>query len=160
MTPIGHLVLSGGAGALVAATTGTAWPLVAAIGAGVLVDADHAVDYYYWFVRNRRDRVFYLLHGWEYLALLFFAAHVLTWNPLVLGAAVGYSTHLLGDQFANRAYPLTYSLVYRVSRGFLIDQVSRWVIDSPPELSDFVPLGHRIVAGGRWMRSHFARRGA
>ena len=128
MKPAGHIAISSAIGVAVAASTGSPWALATTIGAGALVDADHTLDFYNWFVRGRTGRVFYLLHGWEYLALLTLATAFLGWSPLMMGALLGYLSHLVADQVANHAYRFTYSILYRAVNGFNIRRVSPWTI--------------------------------
>ena len=116
---MGHTVVSLGIGTGVWAATGSLPAVPAAVAAGVLVDSDHVLDYFQWYVKKDLRRVFVLLHGWEYgiagLALVF----AVKYNPVLLGAVLGYLGHLTGDHLANKPdHPLSYSIVYRVYRGF------------------------------------------
>ena len=65
MGPVGHTVASLGIGGSVWAATGSLMAVPAAAAAGVLVDADHILDYFNWYWRRDLRRVFLLLHGWE-----------------------------------------------------------------------------------------------
>jgi len=129
MRPGGHIVVASAVGLGVAAATQSPWAFATSLGAGVLVDADHSVDYFRWFVLKNRGRVLYLLHAWEYLPLLVLASAISDWNPLVLGATAGYLSHLVADQWANKAYALTYSIIYRAAHGFRIQKVSPWTVE-------------------------------
>lgn len=148
MKPAGHIVISSAIGLTVAATTDTPWAMATALVPGVLVDVDHVLDYYQWFIRRKTDRVFYLLHGWEYALLLAVAGLVLSWHPLVLGAFLGYLSHIVADQLVNKAYPLTYSLAYRARHGFLMSRVSPWTIEgSTADLAKVLtafPMGKKL----------------
>jgi hypothetical protein len=144
--PAGHIGISAALGAGIAVTAGDPAALVTAVGAGVLIDADHTLDYYQWYGKGRREHVFYLLHGWEYGVLLVFVAFIFDWNPLLLAAALAYLAHIMADQIANNGYPLTYSLLYRAMHGFNMSRVSPWRVDGPPpRLRDLVPLGHVLA---------------
>jgi hypothetical protein len=133
MSPGGHIGVATAVGVGVAVVTQSPWAIATAVGAGVLVDADHSIDYYRWFVMQNRKRVFYLLHAWEYLPLLVLASAVSDWNPLFLGATAGYLSHLVADQWANKAYALTYSLIYRAVHGFNMQKISPWKIEGSHE---------------------------
>ena len=148
MKPVGHIAVASAVGLGVAAATQSPWAVVTALGSGVLVDADHAIDYYRWFVLRKRERVFYLLHAWEYLPLLVLASAISGWNPLLLGATAGYLSHLVADQWANKAYTFTYSIIYRAAHGFNMQKVSPWRIDGSyenlVELVEGFHLGNRL----------------
>jgi len=134
MSPAGHLLVAGTIGAAMYGTTGS-WPgAVAALAAGVLPDVDHTLDYYNWLIRRRTHRVFYLFHGWEYLGLLVLAAALLDWNPLVLGLALGYASHAVGDYLVSDRHLLWYSLLFRAGRGFRRDNLQ-------PKRRRFPPSG-------------------
>ena len=146
MKPAGHIAISTALGGGIAVATGEPAALATAVGAGVLIDADHTLDYYQWYGKGRRERVFYLLHGWEYGALLVAVGFIFGWNPLLLAAALAYLAHIMADQIANSGYPLTYSLLYRAMHGFNMSRVSPWRVDGPPpRLRDLVPLGNALV---------------
>jgi len=98
---------------------------------GILVDVDHCVDY----VRDRGinfnlkqffqysygleyDRLYILLHGYEYFVPLAFTMVVSDYNLLVVAAVIGYTQHLLFDQLTNPVKPLAYLLTYRLKNRF------------------------------------------
>ena len=85
----------------------------------MLIDVDHALDYYSLFVKKDDRRVFVLLHAWEY-SVLGMAFVLGVWhNPILLAAVLGHFGHVVGDQVANRpAHPLAYSIAYRTVLGF------------------------------------------
>jgi hypothetical protein len=138
MSPGGHIGVASAVGVGVAIVTQSPWAIATAVGAGVLVDADHSIDYYRWFVMRNRKRVFYLLHAWEYLALLVMASAISDWNPLLLGATAGYLSHLVADQWANKAYAFTYSIIYRAAHGFRMQKISPWTVEG--NVDDLVGL--------------------
>ena len=159
MKPGGHIFLSAAVGAGVAVATGSPWAFGAAMGTGVLIDSDHTLDYYRWFIRRRTERVFYLFHGWEHLAILVLVTALLGWHPIMIGATLGYLSHLIADQVVNHAYPFTYSIVYRALHGFRMGRVSPWSVEgSFKDLLDIargIPFGTRALPIamrllGRW----------
>ena len=115
-----------------------------AIGTGVLVDADHSLDYFNWYARRDFRFLFLPLHGWE-LSLVLVAVTVVWYHPLLVAAAFGHVAHLVADQLANRFHPMGYSITYRAIRRFDRDHLTG---DPPPgEFSEVlegnVPLwGH------------------
>ncbi len=101
------------------AATGSPGAVAASVATGVLVDADHVIDFYNFYVRKDRSRLLLLGHGWEYTALGF-AAYLSIWgHPWMLAAVLGHLGHLIADHLWNRpAHLLGYSIVYRASIGF------------------------------------------
>ena len=86
---------------------------------GVLLDVDHTLDFYYWYVKKDTRRLFLLFHGWEY-AVVGIALIIGVWDhPVLVAGVLGLLGHLLGDQIANRpAHPLAYSIIYRARTHF------------------------------------------
>ena len=139
-------MVSVGIGAGVWAATGHALAVPAATVTGVLVDADHALDYYYLYVKKDNRRLFVLLHGWEY-TLVAMALVVAVWyHPILLALALGHLGHLVGDQLGNHpGHPLAYSIAYRGRLGFRRTGMFR----EPPAtlseaLSSSIPLWRQI----------------
>ncbi len=140
-----HVALSTATGGAVWAATGE-WPaLPIALATGVLPDADHLLDYYNWYVRGNRKRIFFIFHGWEYvLALL--AAYMLFTSPLILAALVAYVTHVGSDQIFNSCYRWTYSIIARARFRFHAAKVAQWDLDTAYEaLASSIPFGQRFV---------------
>lgn len=108
------------------------WQMAAAsLVSGVLVDVDHTVEYAVehgisWDFKRflhlvyeaKYKRVFYLLHGWEWLAVGLIAVSATGWTAWGSGLLVGYGQHLLLDQFGNRGTFWSYSLLWRWKQGF------------------------------------------
>ena len=119
MGPLGHTVVSAGIGVSVWAATGSAPALPAAIATGVLVDADHVLDFYYLYVKKDRRRIFVLLHGWEYSVVALALVLGVWYHPALLAGVLGHLGHLAGDQARNSpAHPLAYSIAYRAGSRF------------------------------------------
>ena len=152
MKPVEHLAVSSALGAGVWAASGAPGAVVTAAAAGVLVDADHALDYYLWFVRGSRGRVIYALHGWEYLLPIGALAAASGWHPLIVAAWLGYASHLVGDQLSNHAQPLSYSLAYRALHRFrMADVAEGWRPPARGSLERALPFGQRVVPWLRWL---------
>lgn len=119
MGPVGHTVASLGIGGGVWAATGSPMAVPAAAAAGVLVDADHILDYFNWYWRRDLRRVFLLLHGWEMGVVGLLVVLAGAYHPVFLAAVLGYLGHLVGDHLANKPlHPLSYSIVFRAFHGF------------------------------------------
>lgn len=102
--------------------------------AGVLVDVDHLFDYFVWagwrfdfseffdpsiYVRAT-NKAFVLLHGWEYLMILWLIAQRLKRKVagIHLALILPYLCHLLIDQSPFTRAPLAYFFVYRLINNF------------------------------------------
>ena len=124
----GHIIVSGIAGGVLSGATGE--PVLAAVtvGAGVLPDLDHLLDYYNWYVRRSPERLILLLHGWEILALLAAIYALAVPETWMLAIVIGYATQIAGDQIYNRPKWKTYIFVLRAINRF------RWhgIVDKRP----------------------------
>jgi hypothetical protein len=128
--PLVHIGVSLGLGALQLARTRRLGPALAPLVTGILVDADHFVDYALHQVAPEPlgERQVLPLHGWEVAAVVTVAESRLLGRRTEHGLTLGLAVHLLLDQVTNNpAQPLTYSLIYRASRGFR----GRFFSDSP-----------------------------
>lgn len=148
----GHVIVSATAGGVLSIAAGDPVLAAATVGAGVLPDLDHILDYYNWYVRGSPDRLILLLHGWDILAIIT-AVYVLavpeTW---MLAIVIGYGTQIAGDQLYNHPGWKTYFFALRAINRF------RWqgIVDSRPadrgyqSLVASVPIfRHRIES---WFR--------
>ena len=104
MGPVGHTVASLGIGGSVWAATGSLMAVPAAAAAGVLVDADHILDYFNWYWRRDLRRVFLLLHGWEMGIVGLLVVLAGAYHPVFLAAVLGYLGHVVGDHLATSRY--------------------------------------------------------
>ena len=99
--------------------------------AGILVDVDHYFDY----VRDtglnfnikrffrytyglQYDQLFIVFHAYEYLVPLALILIISEYNLLLVAASIGFTQHLLFDQFINPVKPLAYFISYRLKNGF------------------------------------------
>ena len=113
--PVGHTL---GIGGSVWAATKSPLAVPAALASGVLIDVDHALDFFNWYVR--KDARFSLLafHAWEF-ALVGLVLILALWShPVLLAAAIGYAGHIATDHIANRLHPFAYFLSYRLLHRF------------------------------------------
>ena len=124
----------------------------------MLIDADHALDYYNWYVRRDARFLFLPLHAWE-LSIVLLGLLAVWYHPLLLAVALGHLGHLVADQLGNRLYPLAYSIGYRALRRFDRDHLTG---DPPPTtfsevLEVHVPLWVRVRPGLVWAASRIRR---
>jgi hypothetical protein len=119
--PLVHLGVSLGLAGLQLARTRRPGPALAPLVSGVLVDADHFVDYALQRMAPTPlgERQVLPLHGWEVVPLVALAENRLLGRRTDHGLVLGLVAHFLLDQLTNGpSHPLTYSLVYRASRSF------------------------------------------
>ena len=126
-----HVMASAGIGGVLYAAGAPPSMAVASLVAGVCIDVDHVLDYLIqfgiasdWrsnffrsFYERQYDRIYILLHGWEWAAALILAAALLG-NPLLIGAAIGVTQHLIQDQMSNGGHAAVYSLLWRIAMRF------------------------------------------
>ena len=145
MKPPGHAAVSLAIGGALWAVTKSPYALVSAVVAGVMVDLDHLVEYYWWFVKEDHTRVWYFLHSYELAVPSLLGAYLSGWDPIVMGASFAFLGHVLTDQLVNPMAPLAYFFSYRAMNGFRRNRIvnSDW-----EELQrDFlrVPVTRRIL---------------
>ncbi len=117
------------------AATGEPLAVPAALATGVLVDADHAIDFYRWYVKRDLRYLWLPLHGWELSIAALVIVAVLGWHPIAVAAVLGHLGHLTADQLANPVRPFTYLIGYRAALGF-----SRARLLSPVPLPPFAQV--------------------
>lgn len=119
-------------------------PLVAfsaAIAGGFLIDLDHFFDYVFAFAFDfnleyfsngyynlRNGKIFYLLHGWEYVAIFaiigFLIKKSMRWKSFFLALALGMFFHLSVDVLINEGMRKEgYFLTYRAYNKFNIEKI-------------------------------------
>ena len=110
-------------GGVLWAVTKSPYSMLAASITGVMIDLDHLVEYYWWFIKEDRTRVWYFLHSYELLVPALLASYLSGWDPVVMGVSFAFLGHLLTDQLANPVRPLTYFFTYRAMKGFRMSEV-------------------------------------
>lgn len=109
------------------------WELAAAsFAAGILIDADHTLEYMmeyglplnlkkflYRVSKARYKKVIYLLHAWEWIPLYLLAVWLSDFSPWAVGAAIGVTHHMILDQIGNRTSPFSYFILWRFKQGFV-----------------------------------------
>jgi hypothetical protein len=145
MMPPGHIAISLSIGGVLWLLTRSVPSVLVSLLVGVLMDLDHILDYYLWLVKEDRQRLFLLLHGYELFPPILIAAILLGWHPLLLAGALAFLAHLLTDQFSNRARPLTYFLTYRALKGFRLKAVVDWKEEFIYEEMTRLPFVKRLL---------------
>lgn len=124
-----------------------------AIGAAVLPDADHLLDFYWQYIRMSRERLFLLLHGWEIWVTLFLIAIAIDqwWMSAI---QIGYFTQIALDQWGNRGgSKLKYFWLYRAWHKF--NRPRLYGSDSP---GFYIALTHSLPWIGPKIEPWFVKR--
>ena len=124
MGPIGHTVISSGVGVGVGIATGSPEAGALALGVGVLMDVDHALDFYRWYVSGRPDQIIMGLHAWEYSLAGLVALGAGAYHPLLLAIILAHLAHVATDHFHNELPSLSYFMAYRISKRFATAEIS------------------------------------
>ena len=148
-----HVAMSAAIGSALWAVTRDPLALPAALGAGVLPDADHLIDYFNWYVRRDRSRVILLLHGWEYLiaGIVVYAAWL--HSPWMLAAILGYASQVIADWAVHDSTWLTYSVLWRAWHRF--EAVKTTTKDPAFAYISFV---ESVPFGRKWLHRWFYNR--
>ena len=147
MGPIGHTLASLGVGVGVWGVTGSPLAIPVAFAAGVLPDLDHITDFFSRLDPKENGRSILMLrpfHAWEISVICLVAVLAFSWGDLFWAAVLGYLSHLILDQTANRVHPLAYCLTFRILKGFRRRHLSPRVYDP-----DFVASRHSMPLWGR-----------
>lgn len=121
--------------------------LFACIGAflgGFFIDVDHLIDYYIAFGTRlhlptffkgthfkKNNKVFVLLHGWEYVLVLLVISLFVNNSQLfvfLLSLALGTFVHLVVDASTNNVKIKGYSILYRIKHNFKNSSISKYKI--------------------------------
>ena len=145
MRPSGHLIASLTISAVLVFFTKSVSAGILCFFSGILVDLDHIIEYvihHDWkglTVKTlyqaceetesqvgelRFERLYLIFHAAE-IALLLWAAVIYTKDLHILAIAIGYSLHLLLDCAANKVYPISYFMIWRVIKKFNSDKLIR-----------------------------------
>ena len=118
MKPPAHAAISLTIGGVLWVVTKSPYSMVAAFVTGVMVDIDHLVEYYYWFVKEDHSRTWFFLHSYELVVPAFLAGYLSGWDPAVLGVSAAFLGHLITDQLANPVRPFAYFFTFRAMKRF------------------------------------------
>ena len=147
MGPVGHSAISTDIGVGVWAITGSPAAGGVALGVGVLNDVDHLFDFYQWYVRRKKGKIYLFFHAWEYsiAALLFLG--LVYYHPVLLAAALAHLGHVSADHFHNRLAPWGYFITYRALVRFDTTRIApnQNVLHSYKSWPHMLPFGKRIA---------------
>lgn len=143
MGPVGHTIISTGIGAAIWAITESPAAGGIALGVGVLVDIDHVIDFYQWWIRCRPNKLFILFHGWEYSLIGILVLVSVYYHPILLAVTVSHLGHVATDHIHNRLVPLGYFILYRVWVRFDAVKIAPEINiqNSYRSLPNIIPLG-------------------
>ena len=146
MGPVGHSAISAGIGAGVWGVTGSPVAGGVALGVGVLTDVDHLFDYYQWYVRRKKGKIYLFFHAWEYSIVGFLVVAVAYYHPVLLAAALAHLAHVATDHFHNQLAPWGYSIFYRALVRFDTTRITpnHDVLRSYESWLRMVPFGKRF----------------
>jgi hypothetical protein len=137
-----HLILSAGLGAVVWRATDSPTAAVTTAACGVFTDVDHVIEFWNWFVKERKDSFYVVFHAWEYFAILALVFAFGPKSPLLLGAIVGYGSHMITDAAFNNFHPLGYFITYRMTHRFSLRRVKPYgFAPSLERVNQAIPLG-------------------
>jgi len=113
------------------------WPAaIVSFLSGVFVDIDHLLDYYlshgitfnvmkFYEACNQTNfsRLLLVFHSYEFIAILWFLAYVMKYEPIWTALAIGSTQHLAFDEIVNSKYKpdsskFKYFFLYRLKRRF------------------------------------------
>ena len=142
MGPVGHTAISTVIGATVWGTTGSPLAGGIAVGVGVLIDVDHLIDYYRWWVSGRPNKFFVVFHGWEYSFIGILMLALGYYDPILLAVTLAHLGHIMTDHLYNRMTPLGYFILYRAWVRFDAGKLAPGIdlADSYQSLPEMFPL--------------------
>jgi len=132
MKPSKHVAISLGVSLVFWFWTRHFQATVACFLSGIFIDLDHHLDY--WLVKKEipwnykklvefctgltQKPIYLFFHAYEWLTVLWLTIWWLKLDVIWIGLAVGLTSHLVCDQFANPLKPFTYFLTYRIINKF------------------------------------------
>ena len=153
MGPVGHTLISGVVGGGIWVVTGSTAAVPLAVGVGVLMDGDHLYDFHQWYIKRRRDKVYLLLHAWEYSMAGLVVLALGFYHPLFLATVLVHLTHVATDHWHNGLSRFGYSIIYRMVKRFDVSFVSPHY-DMTTQYQGFP----RLLPFGRLLEPWFRRR--
>ena len=146
MGPVGHGVVSAAVGGGIWTATGSPAAAGLALGVGVFMDLDHLYDYYQWYIRGRRDKVYLVFHAWEYSALGLVLLGLVFYHPLFLATVLAHLGHVASDHFRNKLSLFGYFIVYRAINKFdpAVIMPHHNVLNSYRGWPRLLPFGHHL----------------
>jgi hypothetical protein len=113
---------------------------------GMLTDVDHLYDFYRWYIRRRKSKIFLYSHAWEYSIIALLLLGIFYYHPILLAAALAHLGHVATDHFHNGISPWGYTITSRVFVRFETARVAprHRVLDAYKSWLGFVPFGNRL----------------
>ncbi len=124
-----HFVVSAALAAAYFFITGSYWGAAGLFAGGFMIDFDHMIDFLFYkrklvltpefFSSNSRriGKLYIFFHSYEIVAAVY-AAALLSGSAMLIGVGIGMTVHLAMDVIGNPVHPQTFSLIYRMSKGF------------------------------------------
>jgi hypothetical protein len=139
-------VVSGAVGGGIWAATGSPAAAGLALVVGVFMDLDHLYDFYQWYIRGRKNKVYVFFHAWEYSALGLALLGLVFYHPLFLAAVLAHLGHVASDHFHNRLSRFGYFILYRMIHKFdpAVIMPHQNVLDSYRSWPRMLPFGRRL----------------
>ena len=146
MGPVGHSVISAGIGVGVWGVTGSPPACGAAFGVGVLNDVDHLFDFYQWYIRRKKGKIYLFFHAWEYSIVGLLLVGLVYYHPVLLAVMLAHLGHVAADHFHNGLAPWSYFITYRAFVRFDAARITpnHNVLHSYKSWPRMVPFGKRI----------------
>ena len=109
-------------------------------------DVDHSYDFYRWYLRREKGKIYLFLHAWEYSIIALLLVGLVYYHPVLLGAALAHLGHISADHFHNRLTPWGYFITYRVIFKFDSDRIApnHNVLHSYKSWPRMLPFGERL----------------
>ena len=82
------------------------------------MDLDHLFDIFNWYVRGKTNRIYLLLHAWEYSIAGIAILGAIFFHPLFLAIVAAHFAHVTTDHFHNKLPLFGYFITYRFIKGF------------------------------------------
>ena len=136
MLPLGHVIASCIISSLVWIFFKSFACAAVSFASGILIDKDHLIDYYisHGFTLKARavydsclhmrlKRLYLIFHSYELIAIFWAAIYVFSLSNIWKAAAIGFTQHLIIDQFTNPIKRPGYLLAYRIVNGFKTDSI-------------------------------------
>jgi len=117
-----------------------------AFAVGVLNDVDHLFDFYQWYVRRKKGKVYLFFHAWEYSMAGLLLVGLVYYHPVLLAAVLAHLGHVTTDNFHNRLAPWGYFITYRAFVRFDVARITpnHNVLYSYKSWPRMVPFGKRL----------------
>lgn len=125
------------------------------LGVGVLLDIDHFYDYYLWYMRRIRTKLYIWLHAWELSAAAILVWAFLWHHPILLALAAGHLSHVTVDHFHNRLVGFGYFLIYRLKVRFERERIV--IYDQGPYDVHWPRFLRPLSWPDRWIQSRVSR---